>query len=171
MIEGYDLQKNTYSDQKFAKDTIKRLDKGTTALADGAYFSEDIDKKAKTKGIKMVPTNLVGGGKNSNGDKFEIDEKEHQVKKCPSGHKPITSKFKEGSYRAHFDQKHCNSCPLRKDCSVTKQKKSYLFRVSEKTLHRSQLITRMGEPPSIRSWPKKEPGLRVSPRYFAGSTR
>jgi len=36
MIEGYDLQKNTYSDQKFAKDTIKKLDKDTTALIDGA---------------------------------------------------------------------------------------------------------------------------------------
>jgi len=80
-------KKNTYSDQKFAKDTIKKLDKGTTALIDGAYYSEDIDKKAK--GIKMVPTNLVGGGKNNNGDKFEIDEKEHLVKKCPSGHQPI----------------------------------------------------------------------------------
>jgi len=30
----------------------------------------------------MVPTNLVGGGKNSNSDKFEIDEKEHLVS-CP----------------------------------------------------------------------------------------
>ena len=89
----------------------------------------------------MVPTNLVGGGKNNNGDKFEIDEKEHLVKKCPSGHKPINSKFKEGSYRAHFDKKHCSNCPLRKDCSVVKQKKSYLFKVSEKTLHRCQLIT------------------------------
>lgn len=79
MIEGYDLQKNTYSDQKFAKDTIKRLGKGTTALVDGAYFSENIDKKVEAKGIKMVPTNLTGGGKNSNGDKFEIDEKEHLV--------------------------------------------------------------------------------------------
>jgi len=144
MITGYDLQKNTYSDQKFAKDTIKKLDKGTTALIDGAYYSEDIDKKAKAKGIKMVPTNLVGGGKNNNGDKFEIDEKEHLVKKCPSGHQPITSTFKEGSYRAHFNQKHCSSCPLRKDCSVVKQKKSYLFKVSEKTLHRSRLITKMG---------------------------
>ena len=144
MITGYDLQKNTYSDQKFAKDTIKRLGKGTTALTDGAYFSEDIDKKAKGKGIKMVPTNLVGGGKNNNCDKFEIDEKEHLVKKCPSGHKPITSKFKEGSYRAHFDKKHCINCPLRKDCPVIEQKKSYLFKVSEKTLHRSQLITKMG---------------------------
>jgi len=144
MITGYDLQKNTYSDQKFAKDTIKKLDKGTTALIDGAYFSEEINKKAKAKGIKMIPTNLVGGGKNNNADKFEIEEKEHLVKKCPYGHKPINSKFKEGSYRAHFDKKHCNDCPLRKDCPAVEQKKSYLFKVSEKTLHRCQLITKMG---------------------------
>ena len=144
MIEGYDLQKNTYSDQKFAKDTIKKLDKGSTALVDGAYYSEDIDKKAKGKGIKMIPTNLVGGGKNNNCDKFEIEEKEHLVKKYPSGHKPINSKFKEGSSRAHFNKKHCKCCPLRKDCLVVEQKKSYLFKVSEKTLHRSRRITKVG---------------------------
>jgi len=144
MITGYDLQKNTYSDQKFAKDAIKRLDKETTLLVDGTYYSEDIAKKAEAKGIKMVPTNLVGGGKNSNGAKFEIDEKEHLVKKCPSGHQPINSSFKEGSYRAYFNQKHCSNCPLCKDCSVVKQKKSYLFKVSETKLHRSQLIAKMG---------------------------
>jgi hypothetical protein len=88
MITGYDLQKNTYSDQKFAEDTISKLPvekDGVTALVDGAYFSEDINKKAKAKGIKMIPTNLIGGGKNNNYDKFEIGEKEHLVKKCPSG--------------------------------------------------------------------------------------
>jgi len=143
MITGYDLQKNTYSDQKFAKDTIKKLE-DTTLIIDGAYHSEDIDKKARARGITMIPTNLVGGGKNNNCDKFEIEEKEHLVKKCPYGHKPITSKFKEGSYRAHFDKKHCNNCPFRKDCPVTEQKKSYFLRVSEKTLHRSRLITKMG---------------------------
>ena len=119
MITGYDLQKNTYSDQKFAQDTITKLPvekDEVTALVDGAYYSEDIAKKAEAKGIKMVPTNLVGEGKNSNSDKFEIDEKEHLVKKCPSGHKPIHSNFKEGSYRAHFDKKHCSNCPLCKDC-------------------------------------------------------
>jgi len=162
MITGYDLQKNTYSDQKFAKDTIKKLDKGTTALIDGAYYSEDIDKKAKAKGIKMVPTNLVGGGKNNNGDKFEIDEKEHLVKKCPSGHQPITSTFREGSYRAHFNQKHCSHCPLRKDCSVVKQKKSYLFKVSEKTLHRSRLITKMGTS-EYQELAKKRAGIEGIP--------
>jgi len=109
----------------------------------------------------MIPTNLVGGDKNNNSDKFEIDEKKHRVKKCPSGHKPITSKFKEGSYSAHFDKKHC---------PVIKQKKSYLFKVSEKTLHCCQLITKMGTS-EYQELAKKEPVPRVSPRYFAGGTR
>ena len=77
---------------------------------------EEINKKAKARGKKMVLCNLIGGGKNSNGDKFEIDEKEHLVKKCPSAHKPINSTFKEGSYRARLNKKHCSNCPLRKDC-------------------------------------------------------
>ena len=144
VITNYDLKKNNYSDQRFAQDAIKRLDKETTLLVDGTYYSEDIAKKAEAKGIKMVPTNLTGGGKNSNSAKFEIDEKEHLVKKCPSGHQPINSTFCNNSYRAHFDQKHCSNCPLRKDCSVVKQKKSYLFKVSETKLHRSQLIAKMG---------------------------
>jgi len=110
----------------------------------------------------MIPTNLVGGGKNSNGDKFEIDEKKHLVKKCPSGRKPIDSKFKEGFYSAHFDKKHCNSSPFRKDCPVTKQKKSYLFRVSEKTLHRFQLITEMGTS-EYQDLAKKRAGIEGLP--------
>ena len=91
----------------------------------------------------MVPTNLVGGGKNSNAAQFEIEEKERLIKKCPSGQKPLDNTFKKGSCRAHFDKKHCDHCPLRKDCSVIKQKKGYLFKVSEEALHRCQLIARM----------------------------
>jgi len=94
--------------------------------------------------------------------KFEIDDKEHLVKKCPSGHKPITSTFKEGSYRAHFDQKHCSHCPLRKDCSVVEQKKSYLFKASEKTLHRSLLITKMGTS-EYQELAKKRAGIEGIP--------
>ena len=147
MITQYDLRENTYSDQRFAEDAIEKLPlekEEITALVDGAYYSEEIGKKAKAKGINLLPTNLVGGGKNSNSAQFEIEEKEHQVKKCPFGRKPIDSKFKEGSYRAHFNKKHCKGCPFRKDCPVVEQKRSYLFKVSEKTLHRLQLIAKMG---------------------------
>jgi len=41
-----------------------------SCLVDGAYYSEEINNKAKAKCIKMIPTNLVGGGKNNNSDKF-----------------------------------------------------------------------------------------------------
>jgi hypothetical protein len=149
IITGYDLQKNTYSDQKFAKDAISKLPvekEGVTALVDSAYFSEEINRKAKARGIRMIPTNLASGCKNNICNIFEIDEKEHLVKKCPYGPKPINSKFKEGSYRAHFEKKYCKYCPFRKDCQVIEQKKNYLLKVSEKTLHRCQLITRMGIP-------------------------
>jgi len=109
-----------------------------------AYYSEEIAKLAKSKDIKMVPTNLVGRSKKSNCERFEINEKRHMVKRCPSGHKPITSTFKKGSYKAHFNKGQCNNCPLREDCPIVKQKKRYLFVVSETKLHRSQLIAKMG---------------------------
>ncbi|HEC93486.1 MAG TPA: hypothetical protein ENI51_10960 [Candidatus Atribacteria bacterium] len=91
-----------------------------------------------------------------------MDEKGHLVKKCPYGYKPIDSKFKEGSYRAHFNKKHCSNCPFRKDCPVVEQKKSYLFKVSEKTLHRSQLITKMGTP-EYQELARKRAGIEAIP--------
>ena len=49
MITQYDLRENTYSDQKFAEDTLKKLDKGTTALADGAYFFRRDKQKSQSQ--------------------------------------------------------------------------------------------------------------------------
>jgi hypothetical protein len=66
MITNYDLKKNTSSNQRFAQNTIEKLTvekDEITLLVDGTYYSEDIDKKAKAKDIKVVPINLVGGGK------------------------------------------------------------------------------------------------------------
>jgi hypothetical protein len=50
MITGYDLQKNTYSDQKFAQDTITKLTvekDGVTALVDGAYYFRRYSQESK----------------------------------------------------------------------------------------------------------------------------
>jgi len=56
----------------------------------------------------------------------------------------MVSSKKDPIVSAHFNKRHCNNYPFRKDCPVIEQKKSYLFKVSEKTLHRSRLITNMG---------------------------
>jgi hypothetical protein len=55
MITNYDLKKNNYSDQKFAKDTIKRLDKGNTALIAGAYYFRRYRQKSQGQRHKGGP--------------------------------------------------------------------------------------------------------------------
>lgn len=150
LIMQYDLQKNTYSDQQFSKDTIEKLglqDMETNVIVDGAYYSENISKQASENKLNFIPTNLVGRNQNSDKsgyDKFGIDENTHEVTNCPRGHKPADCKFKKGVYRAHFNPQHCDNCPHRTNCPVTKQKKNYLLEVSETKLHRERLITRMG---------------------------
>ena len=148
IIIQYDLQKNTYSDQKFSEDTINKLgyqEEETNILVDGAYYSEDLSNKASENNINLIPTNLVGRSQNNSGyEKFEIDESTHEVKSCPAGHKPDDSKYKEGKYKAHFSKDKCDNCPNRLNCPVKKQKKKYLFYVSEKKLHRAKLMAIMG---------------------------
>lgn len=150
LIMQYDLQKNTYSDQQFSRDTIEKLgkqEKETNVIVDGAYFSEDISTQASKKRLNFIPTNLVGRGQSSDKtgyDKFNIDEKTHEVKNCIEGYTPEDSKFKKGVYRAHFNPQQCDNCPHRANCPVTKQKKNYLLEVSETKLHRERLIAKMG---------------------------
>lgn len=150
LIMQYDLKKNTYSDQQFSKDVIEKLgkqDEQTNVIVDGAYYSENIAKQASENKLNFIPTNLVGRGQSTDKtgyDKFNINEEAHIVMNCTAGHKPEDSKFKKGVYRAHFNPQHCDNCPHRANCPVTKQKKNYLLEVSETKLHRERLIARMG---------------------------
>ena len=150
LIMQFDLQKNTYSDQQFSKDIIEKLglqEKDTNVIVDGAYYSEKISKQASENKLKFIPTNLVGRDQSTDKtgyDKFNIDEETHEVKNCSQGHKPEDSKFKKNVYRAHFNPQHCDNCPHRANCPVTKQKKNYLLEVSETKLHRERLIAKMG---------------------------
>jgi len=150
IITHYDLQQNTYSDQSFSKDIIDKIGKQketTKILVDGAYYSEDISKKATSNNIELVPTNLVGriaSSEKTGYEKFNIDEVIHTVKNCPAGHVPLDSKYKKGVYRAHFQKEHCDNCPHQSNCPVTKQKKQYLFEVSETKLHCAVQRIKMG---------------------------
>jgi hypothetical protein len=168
IISQYDLKQNTYSDQKFSKDTIDKLgeqDEEVTAIADGAYYSEEISKKASKNNIKLVPTNLVGRSQSSEKsgyEDFEVDEKEQVVKKCPQGHEPEDSTFKNGSYRAHFKKGLCSNCPDRDNCPVIKQKKKYLFEVSETKYHRSKLMKEM-ETKEYKNIARKRAGVEGIP--------
>ena len=150
IITHYDLKQNTYSDQRFSKDIIDKLGKQNETikiLIDGAYYSEDISKKAMANNIELIPTNLVGRSVSSEKtgyEKFNIDEVIHTVKNCPAGHVPSDSRYKKGVYRAHFPKECCDNCPHQANCPVTKQKKQYLFEVSETKLHCAVQRCKMG---------------------------
>jgi len=150
LIMQYDLQKNVYSDQQFSKDVIQKLgqqEQETNVIIDGAYYSEAIATLGAENKLNFVPTSLVGKEQSTDKtgyDKFNIDEEAHVVVNCSQGHKPDDSKYKKGVYRAHFNPQHCDSCPHRANCPVTKQKKNYLLEVSETKLHRARIIAKMG---------------------------
>ncbi len=150
IITHYDLQPNTYSDQKFSDDYLEKQgkqDEELRVLVDGAYYSEEISKNAEKNNIKMIPTNLVGRNPSSEKtgyEQFDIDESNHIVNACPMHHAPTDSKFKKQVYRAHFSKKLCTNCPHRPHCPVSEQKKQFLFEVSETKLHCSMLRAEMG---------------------------
>lgn len=149
IITQYDLKQNTYSDQKFSKDTIDKLgkqDNEVNILIDGAYYSNDLSNDAKENNINLIPTGLVGRSvneENSGFENFEIDEKEQVVTKCPMGHKPVKSTFNKGTYTAHFAKETCDGCPNFPNCPLKSQKKRYFFQVTQTKLHRAKLIAEM----------------------------
>ncbi|MDP8218758.1 MAG: transposase [Candidatus Theseobacter exili] len=168
IISQYDLQQNIYSDQRFSKDTIEKYgkqEKELTTLVDGAYYSEEISQKAVENNINLIPTNLVGRPQKDDTKDyagFKIDEKKHVVLSCPEGLKPEYSKYKDETYKAHFNKETCNNCPHRSHCPISEQKKKCFFKVTEKKLHRTKLISRMGTY-EYRNLSKKRAGIEGIP--------
>ena len=144
VIKHYDLKPNTYSDIKFSEDVIDKLDncQGINVLVDGAYYSHEINEKAKEKGIALKPGQLVG--KAPTPDKipyseFEVDQESKKVTLCPNKEEPQMSYFSKNSHSAKFKNEQCENCALRKQCPVKKEKKGYSVKFSSKSYSNSKL--------------------------------
>lgn len=149
IITQYDLKQNIYSDQSFSNDFIEKTGKQeetVRVVVDGAYFSDDINNKAQMNNIELIPTNMTGREVSADKEGYEdfvINETEHAVEKCPMGNVPTDSTYRDGVYRAHFEREKCKNCPKRCNCAVIEQKKQFLLQVSEKTIHREKLKSKM----------------------------
>ena len=148
LIVDYDVQKNTYSDAKFAEDIINGMpDSGgetTTITMDGAYASTDLVDKAKAKNIEIATTSLIGGMNGTFEAEFEIDDAEDVIVKCPAGCSPIDSKRGNGFYSAHFDDEICAACPLCDQCPGVFQTKSALIKFTDAALKKAQYAKNLG---------------------------
>ncbi len=138
VISHYDFKENTYSDSKFCDDILDKLGKQDEVkiLVDGAYYSYDLDQKAKEQGIQLIPTQLVG--KKPSQEKlpyssFEIDAETQKITACPSNEKPQMSYYSKKSHTAKFKAPQCENCPLHAQCPVKKEKKGYSVKFSTKS--------------------------------------
>jgi len=154
VITHYDLEPNTYSDQKFAKDTIQSLSETQNSTekkilsVDGAFYSDELSQEAKEQNIELVPSQLTGAKPNPEKlgyDQFEVDETTQKVVKCPGGQTPDESYYdaKKKCYTVKMDKPTCAACPLRDKCPIKPQKKKNVARFSEQRYRNDQIRTRM----------------------------
>lgn len=141
VITSYDLKQNTYSDSKFADDAISKLE-GTSSekiqlIVDGAYYEQEKAEDAASKGIELIPGELVGRKPSTEKlsySSFTIDEEKNVVISCPNNQEPIETYYDEKgkSYTAKFSKEKCQDCPYIDKCPMKEQKKDNVVRFSAK---------------------------------------
>lgn len=149
-ITDYDYKPNVTSDKEFMENYIESKDtqEEETTLVDAAYYSDQINEKAKEKNINLVPTQTMGKtGAKTYISNFEIDEENHKVLSCPNGENPIETNYKSDKhlYTAKFDKCKCENCPFRQQCEKEKiiKKKTTSIKFTQEAYHKAKLEIKM----------------------------
>ncbi len=167
IITFYDYLENSHSDSNFCKETIEKLgvqDEKTIILADGAYASIENVELASNNNIELITTALIGKLPDPVQADFKIDTEKRKVSQCPAGQKPYKTSYYEayGMYRASFNRKTCEHCPLREQCGAKLQKKSAYVMVSEKMVQRAAYLRKLSSE-EYRTLSKKRNGVEGLP--------
>ena len=167
IITSYDYQKNSHSDSSFCKEIIEKLgiqDVKTTLLADGAYASIENEALAANNNIELITTALLGKSPSEIQAYFKIDSEKKEVLQCPAGKKPYKTSYYEKieMYRASYNRKTCETCPLREQCGAKLQKKSAFVMVSEKMVQRATYLKKLSSE-EYRTLSKKRNGVEGLP--------
>jgi hypothetical protein len=167
IITSYDYRENSHSDSRFCKETIEKLglqETKTTLLADGAYASVENVELAASNNIDLVTTALLGKSPDVVQSDFQLDTVKKEVIKCPAGNKPYKTSYyeKTGIYRASFNKKTCEHCPLREQCGAKLQKKSSYVMVTENMVQRAAYLKKLSSDEYI-SLSKKRNGVEGLP--------
>lgn len=121
---------NNTDDSKILNERIEPIKEKTPDLnelhTDGAYGSEDNDKKMEELDITHVQTAVRGRKAEVSIQIEEVSDGQYTVK-CP--HQSVSSQKTKTRYKACFDVEICKQCPLSKNCSAKQQsdKRTYYF--------------------------------------------
>jgi len=121
---------NDTDDSKILNERIEPIKEKTPDLnelhTDGAYGSEDNDKKMEKLEITHVQTAVRGRKAEVSIQIEEVSDGQYTVK-CP--HQSVSSQKTKTRYKACFDVEICKQCPLSRNCPAKQQsdKRTYYF--------------------------------------------
>lgn len=141
-VTDYQFETNNTSDSAMLKDKLNRmnrLDEETVIIADGAYAGEENIKLASEKNVNLITTDLPGKDVSSIFAKFELNNDETRVVKCPMGHTPKSSSYirQTETCTASFERSCCADCPHKKECNAKIFKRVAKIRVTGKMIRRA----------------------------------
>jgi len=121
---------NNTDDSKILNERVEPIKEKTPDLnelhTDGAYGSEDNDKKMEELEITHVQTAVRGRKAEVSMEIEEVSDGQYTVK-CP--HQSVSSQETKTRHKACFDVEICKRCPLSRNCSAKQQsdKRTYYF--------------------------------------------
>jgi len=121
---------NDTDDSKILNERVEPIKEKTPDLnelhTDGAYGSEDNDKKMEELEITHIQTAVRGRKAEVSMEIEEVSDGQYKVK-CP--HQCVSSEKARKRYKACFDVKICKQCPLSRNCPAKEQsdKRTYYF--------------------------------------------
>ena len=121
---------NDTDDSKILNERVEPIKEKTPDLnelhTDGAYGSEDNDKKMEELEITHVQTAVRGRKAEVSMEIEEVSDGQYTVN-CP--HQSVSSAKARKRYKACFDMKICKQCPLSSNCPAKQQsdKRTYYF--------------------------------------------
>jgi len=130
LITDVTVCSNNTDDSEILNDRLETIVEKTPDLeelhTDGAYGSEDNDKKMEELEITHVQTAVRGRKAEVSMEIEEVSEDDYTVK-CPK--QTVHSQKTRTRYKACFDSKICEQCPLNNSCPAKEQsdKRTYYF--------------------------------------------
>ena len=148
LVIVYDYQQNTYADNQFMKDYLKRkkdFSDGSFLVADGAYSGEKNSRLASEHNLKLVTTNFTGRKPDEIYADFVFIDAGKYLIKCKNNRVPEDCIYDPGNERsvAYFRISDCEGCPYKERCQSRFLKTRVRKEVSWKSVGRAKQLQYM----------------------------
>lgn len=132
LINDVTVKANNINDDKILNERIDKLKEKTPDIDelhfDGAYGSEDNDKKFEQLGITPVQTAIKGRKSKVSIGITKKEEGRYEVS-CP--YQNVEAVLSAKKYKAEFELSICNNCPLSSKCPTIKNKHFRTYNFTE----------------------------------------